>query len=300
MKVLISGSSGLIGSALQPSLHVDGHTAHRLVREKTDDPETVYWKPSEKEIERDKLEGYDAVIHLAGENIAGGRWTDARKQAIRESRIQGTSFLAETLAGLEQKPKVLVCASAMGYYGNRGDEKLTEDAPAGKGFLAEVCQAWEAAAQPAREAGIRTVHMRTGVVLSTEGGALEKMLTPFKTGLAGKLGSGEQYMSWVSRDDVVRGFAFAMTTDTLSGPVNMVAPEPVTNEEFTRTLGKVLDKPTAVSVPAFALKMMVGEMADEMLLASMRVIPKKLQEAGFEFSHPELESTLRTILGDQG
>lgn len=295
-RILISGASGLLGRALTTALTSRGHTVHRLVRERSDDPATVYWKPLTGEIDRTRLEGYDAVVHLAGENIAGGRWNDERKARILNSRVDGTNLLAESLASSTAQPGVLVCASAIGIYGDRGDEELTEEAPRGKGFLADVTEAWEAAADTARTAGIRTVHFRIGVVLTAEGGALEKMLTPFKTGMAGRLGDGKQWMSWISIRDVVRAMQFAVETDVLSGPVNLVSPTPVTNEEFTTTLGNVLNRPTVMSVPAFALKMLAGEMAEELLLASIRAIPKKLLEVGFSFSDTNLETTLRDAL----
>ncbi|MCB2230103.1 TIGR01777 family oxidoreductase [bacterium] len=298
LKVLISGASGLIGSALVDTLHVEGHTVHRLVRERSDDPDMVYWKPSTGEIEAERLEGYDAVVHLAGENIASGRWNDERKAKILNSRVDGTHLLAETLAARSDKPQVFVCASATGYYGDGGETELTEDAPRGKGFLADVVEAWEEAAEPARKAGIRTVHLRFGVVLAADGGALEKMITPFKTGMAGKLGDGQQWMSWVSRDDAVSMIRFAIETESLSGPVNAVSPTPVTNEEFTNAMGEVLNRPTVLSIPVFALKMLAGEMAEEMLLISSRVIPKKLLDAGFQFSHTHLTKTLHQILDE--
>ena len=297
-KILVSGASGLIGAALTSTLHVEGHAVHRLARERSDDPNTVYWKPSTGEIEREKLEGYDAVVHLAGENIAGGRWNDERKARILNSRVDGTHLLAESLATCTAKPKVLVCASATGYYGDGGDSELAEDSPRGKGFLADVVEEWEDAADPARKANIRTVHLRFGVVLAAEGGALEKMLTPFKTGMAGKLGDGKQWMAWISRDDAVRSIQFAIENESLSGPVNAVSPTPVTNEEFTNALGDVLNRPTVMSIPVFALRMLAGEMADEMLLVSNRAVPRKLLAAGFQFSHTNLAKTLHQILDE--
>lgn len=298
LKILISGASGLIGSALVNTLRTDGHTVHRLVRERTSEPDLIYWKPSTGEIDAERVDGYDAVVHLAGENIAAGRWNDERKARILNSRVDGTHLLAETLAACPNKPRVLVCASATGYYGDGGDSELTEDAPRGKGFLADVVEAWEEAAEPARRAGIRTVHLRFGVVLASEGGALEKMITPFKTGMAGKLGDGKQWMSWVSRDDAVRMIQFAIETESLSGPVNAVSPTPVTNEEFTNAMGEVLNRPTVLSIPAFALKMLAGEMAEEMLLISNRVIPKKLLDTGYQFSDTDLTKTLHEILDE--
>ena len=298
MKVLVSGSSGLVGSALVPSLTAGGHSVTRLVRSKpAPGAAEAYWSPGAGVVEQSALEGLEAVVHLAGENIADQRWTSEKKARIRDSRVHGTRLLAETLAGLPQPPKVLVCASAIGYYGHRGEEVLREDARPGTGFLADVCQEWEAAAEPARQKGIRVVHLRIGVVLSAAGGALAKMLTPFKLGVGGKLGSGRQYMSWVSLDDLVGIIQFALTTDALAGRVNAVSPNPVTNLQFTRTLGRVLGRPTVLPLPAFAARLAFGEMADELLLASTRVEPARLLGAGYAFRHAELESALRHLLG---
>jgi uncharacterized protein (TIGR01777 family) len=294
MKVLISGATGLVGSALVPFLTTGGHEAARLSRRAG--PEDVAWDPVARELDAGALEGMDGVVHLAGENIAG-RWTAARKERIRRSRIDGTRLLAERLASLDRKPRVLVCASAIGYYGDRGDEILREDSPAGSGFLAEVCREWEAAAEPARRAGIRVVHLRFGVILTSAGGALAQMLTPFRMGLGGRVGSGRQYLSWVSLDDAVGAIHHALTREGLHGPVNVVAPRPVTNLELTRTLGRVLSRPTLFPLPAFAARLVFGEMADALLLASARVVPERLQAAGYEFRHPDLEGALRHVLG---
>jgi uncharacterized protein (TIGR01777 family) len=234
-------------------------------------------------------------VHLAGENIAE-RWTPAKKVQIRDSRVKGTELLSKTLAGLSSPPAVLVSASAVGYYGDRGEEPLTDDSAPGRGFLAEVCQAWEAATEPARERGIRVVRLRLGVVLSAAGGALAKMLPPFRLGLGGRLGSGRQYVSWIALGDVVGSIQHAIVTGGLQGATNAVAPRAVTNQEFTKTLGKVLARPTAIPLPAFAARLMFGEMADELLLASARVQPAKLLASGYQFRHPELEAALRHLL----
>jgi len=242
------------------------------------------------------LAGIDAVVHLAGESIAEGRWTSERKRRILESRQKGTHLLAETIAGLPEPPSVMVSASAIGYYGDRGNELLTEESEPGTMFLSGVCKEWEAAAQPAREAGVRVVHPRFGIVLSTEGGALGTTLPIFKLGGGGKIGSGRQYWSWVTLDDVVGAIVHAIKMDTLSGPVNVVAPDPPTNAEYTRVLGRVLGRPTFFAVPAPAIRIVLGGMADNLLLASARVEPAKLEETVYEYRHPELEGALRHLL----
>jgi uncharacterized protein (TIGR01777 family) len=239
----------------------------------------------------------DAVVHLAGANIAAGRWTAEQKARIRDSRVNSTRLLSETFAKLAQPPKVFVCASATGFYGDRGADIMTEDSPAGSGFLAEVCEAWEAATQPARNAGIRTVMLRFGMILSSAGGALAKMLLPFKLGVGGVIGSGDQYWSWIGLDDVVGAIHHALVNDTLEGAVNTVAPQPATNREFTKSLGKILGRPTIFPLPGFAARLALGEMADELLLASTRVEPAKLAASGYAFRHPELEGALRHYLG---
>jgi hypothetical protein len=238
------------------------------------------------------LEGIDATVHLAGENIAARRWTPAQKAKIRESRVGGTRLLAETLAKLRKPPRTLVCASAIGFYGDRSDQRLNEDSPPGTGFLADTCREWEAAARPAVEQGIRVVHLRTGLVLASQGGALAKMLPPFRLGIAGIIGSGRQYMSWISLGDLVAVISYALSNETQRGPVNAVAPNPVTNYEFTKTLGRVLRRPTLFPMPAFAARLAFGEMADGLLLASTRVEPKRLLDCGFRFRFPELEAAL--------
>lgn len=295
MKIGVSGSTGLVGSALVPFLTTSGHQVVRLVRSKPN-PGEVYWSPGEGRLDASGLEGLEAVVHLAGENITG-RWTPAKKARIRESRVQGTQLLAGTLAELPQPPKVLVCASAIGYYGDRGEEVLQEASPPGSNFLAEVCQAWEAASQPAAQKGIRVVSLRIGVVLSPRGGALGQMLLPFKLGVGGKIGSGRQYMSWIAIDDLVGVIHHALTTDSLQGPVNTVAPQAVTNLEFTKTLGRVLGRPTLFPLPAFAARWAFGQMADELLLASARVEPARLKASGYVFRTPDLEGALRHLLG---
>ena len=299
MKVAITGSHGFIGSALVPFLTTGGHTAIRLVRvPRGGGEQEIIWNPSAGASQLSALEGIDAVVHLAGEPIAKGRWTPQKKAAIQESRVQGTRALSEVLARLARPPQVLITASAIGYYGDRGEAMLEEHSAQGSGFLAELCRQWEAAANPARQRGIRIVNLRIGVVLSPAGGALKMMLPPFQLGLGGTLGSGRQYMSWVAIDDVVGAILHAASTDTLQGPVNAVAPNPVTNREFTKTLGRVLSRPTIFPVPAFALRLLLGQLADEALLASARVTPSRLQQTGYVFRYPMLEPALRHLLGN--
>jgi uncharacterized protein (TIGR01777 family) len=298
MKILVTGSTGLIGSALVPFLTTGGHRVVCLVRSTPKPGDTkVYWDPEAGSIDTASLEGLDAVVHLAGENIAAGRWTTAQKARIRNSRVQGTRLLCESLARLTQTPKVLLCASAIGYYGDRGEEILQEESPPGSGFLAEVCCEWEAATEPAAQKGIHVVHLRIGVVLSPAGGALAKMLLPFRLGAGGIVGSGQQYWSWIARDDVVGAIHHALMTEALQGPVNVVAPQAVTNREFTKVLGSVLARPTLLPMPGFAARLAFGEMADALLLASTRVDPKQLLAAGYTFHYPELAGALRHLLG---
>src|SRR5579884_583551 len=293
MRVLISGASGLIGSSLARELAYRGAGVFRLVRRRPEDAREVALPPQGHPAQ---FEDFTAVIHLAGANIAAHRWTEAYKREIAESRIQPTAKLAHVLAGLKRPPQVFLCASAIGIYGDRGEEVLTEDSPAGTGFLAETCRAWEAAAQPARDAGIRTAHMRFGVVLAPKGGALDKILPVFQLGAGGRLGSGKQWMSWISLQDAISAIAFLMEKETISGPVNVVAPAPVTNAEFTQLLARMLHRPAIFPVPAFALRVALGQMAEEGLLASARVIPQKLQQAGFRFEHPQLADALSATL----
>jgi uncharacterized protein (TIGR01777 family) len=302
MRVAVTGATGLVGSALVPLLVARGHEVVRLVRTKAGAsmPEKitdVEWHPERGEIDAAALTGVDAAVHLAGENISEGRWTDEKKRRIIESRRQGTRLIGETLARLNPRPRALVSASATGYYGDRGDEVLTEESAPGANFVAEVCREWEAAAEPARAAGIRTAHLRFGIILTGAGGALVKMATPFKFGVGGKLGSGAQYYSWITLEDVLAVVLHALENESLSGPVNAVSPQPVRNSEFTAALGRVLGRPTIFPVPAFAARLAFGEMADELLLASARVEPAKLQASGFQFQHPTLDAALRHALG---
>ncbi len=297
MKVLMTGSSGLIGSALGARLASQGHGVTRLVRAKpAAGAAALEWDPAAGRLDAAALEGFDAVVHLAGESIASGRWTAARKARIRDSRIQGTRLLSERLARLMRKPAVLVCASAIGYYGNRGEEVLGESSPAGSGFLADLCREWEAASDAAASAGIRVVNLRTGLVLSRQGGALPRMLVPFRLGVGGRIGDGRQYMSWITLDELTGVYLYALRTETLAGPVNAVTPNPVINADFTRTLGRVLRRPTLFPLPAFAARLVLGEMADELLLASARVQPARLLATGYVFRFAELEGALRHVL----
>jgi len=297
MTILVTGASGLIGSALIPVLTREGHRIIRLVRAEPKPGEAaIRWDPEAGILETAGLAGLDAVVHLAGENIAG-RWTTGKKARIRDSRVKGTRLLSESLARLPEPPNVLVCASATGYYGDRGEEPLQEESAPGSGFLAEVCREWEAAADAAVQRGIRVVHLRFGLVLSPKGGALARMLLPFRLGVGGIVGSGSQYWSWIALDDAVHAVHHALFTDTLRGPVNAVAPHPVTNREFTKILGRVLGRPTPFPVPAFAARFLFGEMADALLLASARVEPAKLLASGYRFRYPELEGALHHLLG---
>ncbi len=298
LTIAVTGASGMIGSELTAFLEGGGHQVRRVTRRRPEAGSSQpYWNPEAGEVAAEGFRGVDAVVHLAGENIAAGRWTPERKEAIRKSRVEGTRLLAEALASVSSGPKVLVVASAIGYYGDRGDEPVSEDSPAGEGYLAEVCQAWEAAALPAAQAGIRVVNARIGVVLSGQGGALPKLLTPFKLGAGGPVGTGRQVMSWVAIDDVVGALHYLIMSEGFAGPVNLVAPRPVTSREFARTLGKVLHRPAIVPLPGFAVKAAFGEMGEELLLGGARVIPKRLREGGFRFLYPELEAALRAELG---
>jgi uncharacterized protein (TIGR01777 family) len=293
-RVLVSGASGPIGSALLPSLKTQGFAVTRLVRNAANGPDQIAWDPS-CPVSPDIVSGFDAVIHLSGESIVG-RWTDAKKRRIIESRVQGTGHMAQALAKAAQRPRVFISASAVGYYGNRGDEILREDSPSGDGFAAEICRQWEGATEPAAAAGIRTAQMRFGVVMSADGGALPKMLPPFRLGLGGRLGSGRQWSSWVSVDDVVGAIQHVLNHDTLQGPVNTVSPNPVTNAEFTTTLASVLHRPAIFPMPAFAVKLIFGEMGEELFLGSQRAEPAKLAASGYQFKHPELKNALKDIL----
>jgi uncharacterized protein len=296
MRILVSGSHGLVGKALIRSLTPDGHEIVRLVRGKPSGATEIEWHPNEGRLDAAALEGLDAVIHLAGESIASGRWTDEKKRAIRDSRVKGTTLLSEALARLTRPPSVFVSASAIGYYGNRGDELLTEKSAPGDDFLANVCVDWENATIPTIEKGIRTVHARFGIILDPNEGALGKMLTPFRMGIGGRVGDGKQWMSWIDIEDVVNGLKSLIENSDVNGPVNFVAPNPVTNAEFTKTLGHVLSKPTLFPVPAFAARLAFGEMGDALLLSGQRVRPVILEENGFVFRWPLLEDALRHLL----
>jgi uncharacterized protein (TIGR01777 family) len=297
MDVLISGASGLIGQALAQSLTTSGHRVLRLRRGGATNGDEIAWDLDKGLIDAPALEGLDAVVHLAGEGIGEKRWSDEQKRRILESRTRGTSLLVGALASRERKPRVLVSASAIGYYGDRGDEVLIETSAPGVDFLADVCTQWEAATAPASDAGIRTVNVRTGIVLSRQGGALSRMLLPFKLGVGGRIGSGRQYMSWVSIDDEVGAIRHAIDNDTVRGALNATGPNPVTNAEFTATLGRVLHRPTVLPTPLAPLKLRYGpELVSSLLLFSQRVMPEKLQMTGYEFRHPSLEAALRAVL----
>jgi uncharacterized protein len=295
MRILLTGSSGLIGHALGAFLTADGHMVVHLTRSPARGRH-ILWNPDAGTIEAEDLEDFDAVVHLAGETILG-RWTAEKKARILESRTKGTRLLCESLAHLRNRPMVLVSASAVGYYGDRGDQVLNEESSAGSLFLSEVAKAWEAATEPAARNHIRVVNLRIGFVLSKAGGGLATMLRPFKLGIGGRVGSGRQYLSWIAIDDVVGAISHAILSDALHGPVNAVAPHPVTNREFTKTLGRVLWRPTISPLPAFAAHMIMGEMADNLLLASARVQPARLLASGYEFRFPELKGALRHVLG---
>lgn len=296
MIVAVTGSTGLVGSALVRALEADGHTVRRLVRREVRGEQEVRWDPAAGEIDVGGLASVEAVVHLAGENVAGRRWNEAFKKRLLDSRVEGTRLLCDALAQLDPRPRVLCSASAVGYYGDRGQEPVDESSPPGRGFLAALCQQWEAAAAAAREAGIRVVNLRIGVVLDTQGGALAKMLTPFRLGIGGVIGSGRQQVSWIVLDDLVPAIQFALASEALTGPVNAVAPEPAANRQLTKTLGRVLRRPTIMPMPAFAARLVFGEMADEMLLGGARVEPRALQDAGFSFAFPRLEPALRHVL----
>lgn len=297
MKILISGSHGLVGQALIKGLVEDGHEVCPLVRrERAVGSCEVNWHPERRSIDQQHLEGFQAVVHLAGESIASGRWTDAKKRAIRDSRVVGTTILSDALAGLSSPPKAFISASAIGFYGNRHDELLTEQSGPGKDFLADVCKEWEAATLPAKEKGIRVVLSRFGIILDSEGGALAKMLPPFRMGVGGKMGDGKQWMSWIALDDVTGALRFALNNESLSGPVNLVAPQPVTNAEFTKALGEALGRPSLFPLPSFAARLAFGEMADALLLTSQKVAPQVLEQANFKFKYPSLDQALTKVL----
>jgi uncharacterized protein (TIGR01777 family) len=296
-RIAISGSGGLVGSALGAALAGEGRRVVRLVRRESDaGPDELLWDPVAGRIDASGLEGVDAMVHLAGENIASARWSASQKERIRASRVEGTRLVADALAGLTRRPRVLVNASAIGYYGDRGDEVLDEDSTPGSGFLAETCAAWEAATGAAQAVGLRVVLLRIGIVLSEAGGALGRMLTPFRLGLGGRVGDGRQFMSWIALDDLVGIIRRAVLDESLAGPVNAVAPRPVRNAAFTRALGRALRRPTPLPVPAWAIRLLLGEMGEALLLAGACVVPRKLERAGFVFRHADLESALTSIL----
>jgi hypothetical protein len=296
-RILLTGASGLVGSALAPFLTTGGHRVERLVRGAPRAAGEIGWDPLAGTLDRERLEGVDAVVHLAGESVGGGRWSAARKEAIRSSRVRGTRTLCEGLARLRAPPRVLVSASASGFYGNRGEEPLTESSAPGEGFLAEVCGEWEAATLPAEEAGVRVVRLRIGLVLSPEGGALAAMLPAFRLGVGGRVGSGEQFLSWIAIEDLLAVIHQSLIDEQLRGPVNATSPSPIAQGEFARTLARVLRRPALLPVPAFAVRLALGEMGEALLLEGARVLPRKLLDTGFEFSTPDLEPALRLVLG---
>ena len=301
MKVAITGATGLIGSALTEALTEDGTEVlvlSRLIRAASDSTRTVFWDPANLELDATALEGCDVMVHLAGETIAN-RWTRAQKERIRRSRVDGTRLLVDGLKKLSKPPPVFVAASAIGFYGDRADEEIDDGSPHGSGFLPDICRDWEAETSRAQEYGARILHLRIGVVLSTKGGALAKMLLPFKMGLGGPMGSGRQWMSWIHIDDVVAIFRFVMDRDDLRGPVNTTAPRPVRQAEFAKALGKTLGRPAIAPAPGFALRLIFGEMGQSLLLEGQKVLPRRLQEAGYSFQHPDLPEALQDVLSNR-
>lgn len=297
MKLLLSGSSGLVGSTLVPFLPSLGTRVTRLVRKTPRiDEQAIFWDPSRGLLKADYVDGFDAVVHLAGEGIASGRWTKSKKARIRDSRVKGTRLLCEGLARVKNPPRTFICASAIGYYGNRGDQLLREDSSPGEGFLAEVCKEWEAQSAPLRDRGTRIIFLRFGLILSPKGGALGKMLPPFKMGFGGVMGSGNQYMSWIALDDAVAAIVHVLMNHSIRGPVNVVSPNPVRNYDFTRALGEALSAPTILPMPGVLARIIFGEMAKDLLLSSQRVEPTQLQKSGFQFGYPTLDNALRHLL----
>jgi uncharacterized protein (TIGR01777 family) len=298
MKVLITGASGLVGKALQRSFAEKGYEMLLASRSEPKAPNEIQWTVEDGFAEPERLEGIDAVVHLAGESVSGLRWTDEKKKAIRDSRVHGTRSVVDAISKLKVRPKVLVAASAIGFYGERGDEEVNESSAAGHGFLADVAKEWEGEARRAEDAGVRTVLLRTGIVLSKDGGALATMLLPFKMGVGGVVGSGKQWMSWISLNDHVAVINYVIENDNIRGAVNAVSPEPVTNDEFTKTMGEVLYRPTFIPLPEFAVSMLMGEMGDALLLTSTKVLPKRLEDTGFKFEQPSLKGALEHALAD--
>ncbi|MFD8382775.1 TIGR01777 family oxidoreductase [Streptomyces sp. NPDC059679] len=295
MRIAITGSSGLIGTALVRSLRADGHQVVRLVRRAPRAEDEVQWDPKRQWVDSQGLVGCDAVVHLAGAGIGDRRWTDAYKKELRDSRVLGTTAVAEAVASLDAPPRVLVSASAVGFYGDTGGRVVDESAPPGDGFLADLCQQWEEATAPAQEAGVRTVFARTGLVVSAEGGAWGRLFPLFRFGLGGRMGSGRQYWSFIALDDHIAALRHILATDELVGPVNLTAPEPITNREVTAAMGRVLGRPTLLSVPAPALRLALGELSSD-VLGSVRAVPRRLLDSGFSFTHPEIEQALRAAL----
>ena len=296
MRIAVSGASGLIGSPLSKRLHDDGHEVIPLVRHAPRPGErAIAWDPEAGRLDRGELEGCDVVVHLAGENVFG-RWTEEKKRRIRDSRVQGTKLVSEAFAKLPHPPRVLLAASAIGFYGDRADEELTERSAPGHDFLAQVAKDWEAATEPAARAGVRVVNMRFGVVLTPDGGAMAKLLPPFRLGLGGPVGNGRQYLSWIARDDAIAAIVHLLNSESLRGPVNVTGPQPVTNREFAKTLGHVLGRPAIVPVPGFALRLAFGSEGADMLLSGQRVLPERLVASGFRFHHGDLEPALRQLL----
>lgn len=299
MRVAVTGSSGLIGTELRRALQMSGHDVLRIVRSGRSDEDSIRWDPQSGAIDKAGLEGVDAVVHLAGESIGGGRWTGSQKAKILNSRVQGTSLLATTLAGLAEPPKVLVSGSAIGYYGDRGDEILTEESGQGEGFLADAVRQWEAAAAPAEDAGIRVARIRTGIVLSRHGGALGKMLLPFRLGLGGRLSSGRQFWSWISVQDEASAILHVIESEDAAGAINLTAPNPVRQADFAAALARALRRPAILPTPTFGLKAVYGsQMVNETLVGGQRVLPRKLEATGYHFIHPTLDVALRAVLSD--
>jgi uncharacterized protein (TIGR01777 family) len=296
MRIVVTGSSGLIGSSLVPALRRDGHDVVRLVRRPPQAPDEAQWWPSEQRVEPSTLEGADAVVHLAGASIAGRPWTSSYRQTILRSRVDGTTALAQAMTRLPRPPRVWLSASGVNYYGDTGEQPVDETADKGQGFLADVTEAWESATEPAVAAGVRVVTMRSGVVLAADDGALGKVLPLFKLGLGGRLGSGQQWMSWISLPDEVAAMRFLLEADDVTGPVNLVAPEPVRNADYTDAIGRALHRPTVVAAPGFALRLALRDLAEEALLISLRVQPARLEKAGFTFTHPHIDEAVSAVL----